>query len=146
MVSGESLTLSSPLTQSLAGFVVDLEVNSVSGDGDGSVEPLAANSEVLVPVVDSLLVLETVDSFAIGKQLKFAVVTYLQLFEAAFGVLADSQLYPASMFVADGVDVHRRQVLWYLKVFQGGDDLFRTLHSGNYFVEKFGRSFVGLDD
>ena len=35
MVSGESLTLSSSLTQSLAGFVVDLEVNSVSGDGDG---------------------------------------------------------------------------------------------------------------
>ena len=34
MVSGESLTLSSSLTQSLAGFVVDLEVNSVSGDGD----------------------------------------------------------------------------------------------------------------
>ena len=44
-----------------------LEVNSVSGDGDGSVEPLAANSEVLVPVVDSLLVLETVGSFTIGK-------------------------------------------------------------------------------
>ena len=134
MVSGES--------------VVDLEVNSVSGDGvgDGSVEPLTANSEVLMLVVDSLLVLETVGSFAIGKQFKFAVVTYLQLFDAAFGVLADSQLYSASMFVADSVDVHRRQVLWYLKVFQGGDDLFRALHSGNYFVEKFGRSSLRLDE
>ena len=74
MVSGESLeldeslALSSPFTRSLAP-VVDLEVNSVSGDGDGSVEPLAANSEVLVPVVDSLLVLETVGSFASLKRL-----------------------------------------------------------------------------
>ena len=45
-----------------------LESNFVSdGDGDGSVEPFAANSEVLMLVVDSLLVLETVGSFAIGK-------------------------------------------------------------------------------
>ena len=68
MVSGASLELSSVATQSLAP-VVDLEVNFVGGDGvgDGSVEPFAANSEVLMLVVDSLLVLETVGSFAIGK-------------------------------------------------------------------------------
>ena len=64
----ESLALSSPFTRSLAP-VVDLEVYTVNsdGDGDGSVEPLAANSQVLMLVVDSLLVLETVGSFAIGK-------------------------------------------------------------------------------
>ncbi len=61
--------LSRSLTRSLAGFAVDLDVNSVSDDGvgDGSVEPLAANSVVQVPVVDSLFVLEAVGSFAIGK-------------------------------------------------------------------------------